>query len=151
VVIRHLESRRDDVRKAILACLKREKANSQVFGISEFSRLMDVYVEHYLSKLRRSKDGDDSGGIFHTVADFVVDAVTNMATGVISAETGLPASAVKAGVDIAAEALNIGDGPEGSTTRTPKPQYAPTADEMNAIAVMAQTQAFYHSRWLYSG
>jgi hypothetical protein len=143
VVIRHLESRRDDVRKAVLACLKREKANSQIFGVSEFSRLMDVYVEHYLSQLRMHKDGDSSGGILHTAADLVGDAFINIATRVISEGTGIAAGAVKAGVGVAAEALN---GPEGSAARTPKPQHAPSADEMNAISVMAQTQAFYHGR-----
>jgi hypothetical protein len=144
VVIRHLESRRDHVRRAILASLKREKANSQVFGVSEFCRLVDVYLEHYLSQLRTSKNNDNLGAKRDAVTDFVVDAATNVAAVAISTETGLPPNVVKAGINFAAEALNFG--PEGSTTQPPKPQYKPSADEINAIIVMAQTQAFYHGR-----
>jgi len=119
---------------------------------------MDVYLERYLSQLRADKgypsDGEEPESFLDTYGDFIA-TVTNVAAGALAAETGLPAglvaSAVKAGVDMASKVLKTGDSPDASATRPRKPQYTPTADEMNAIEVMAQTRAFYHSRCLCSG
>jgi hypothetical protein len=143
-----LKTRRDDVRKTLLASLKRERANSQVFGVSEFSRLVDVYTEHYLSQLRADKgcpldspDSDKAGGLFETVTGFMA---SDLATRLIASELGVPPIVVGAGINLI-NSLKTGDSPGSSTTRVPT-QYNPSPDDMNAIEVMAQTRAFYHSK-----
>jgi hypothetical protein len=80
IVESHIESRRETVRKVLLASLEREMTCSLVYGRSEYFHYKNAYLDLYRSQhpAVTSNRGFPTAEIIHAVADVVPDPVISV-------------------------------------------------------------------------
>ncbi|KAG8830162.1 hypothetical protein FRC17_005290, partial [Serendipita sp. 399] len=150
----HIQSRGDSTREKLMYCITREKAMPMIFSHSEFLHYRQVYLEHYMLLRKGDHDynqGDDDDNddpespIMHAgggAALGSVDQVLHRGGEEMSAPTdsGGTDEGVAAGNRASARAKDF----SSSKARRSSGTSSLSADEQNAIDIMAQTRAFYH-------